>query len=418
MLDDDIDCFYEHDPTEGLRRPVHHDTACIRSFGFMQQVMRESKFPATEEEIDSRFNKLGPLWDEIMQPLMMKTLDKDVESFGMPAFSYLMKLFSDTVVKKESAKDPSHLLNVLESYQLKAEGKIVEDALSKGDMVGQVALWNQDSTAQTAYFDRLAKGDTKSTHLVSSVRYQVVLFNLNSVRHIHPVTDDVLFDEPIYGEVRKQLQIVSDPNKAKHGYCLSSATLAAMQGYRSEDKVLVYLLALNKISGFMVYWFGFRCGGGDSIQDQSGKYKKLTPLRGNTGVTTAAVSTPRSSEDVSRSPFDMENEKYSKVQYVDTQSICSYFAQLDQDQATRNSLNDIGSLHFLDLPVLMRPCNAGIDEKQLKLDLDKRLADLNLIEKVVKRDGSCQFHSLADQLTKFMAPPPATVICEPKQSIG
>ena len=70
----------------------------------------------------------------------------------------------------------------------------------------------------------------RSTHFVSSVRYQVVLFNLEAIKGIHPVSDDALFEKPLSIEEKAKLVLTAKNQEldnqnactvAKLGICIT-----------------------------------------------------------------------------------------------------------------------------------------------------------------------------------------------------
>jgi len=92
------------------------------------------------------------------------------------------------------------------------------------------------------------------THIISSKRYQVVLYNLDAIKGIHPVSDKVLFETTLNYEERKQLL-----ESAKSAtFEIKNVCIAARQGYICDDKIHVHYQILNSVSGFLVYYYSFQ----------------------------------------------------------------------------------------------------------------------------------------------------------------
>ncbi len=87
---------------------------------------------------------------------------------------------------------------------------------------------------------------------MSAERYQVVLYNSDALKGIHPVSDKAFFEKTL-GRVEKCRLVNSislnkwDENKCK----------AARFGYKNSDKAHVYYQLANGVSGFMTYFYGF-----------------------------------------------------------------------------------------------------------------------------------------------------------------
>lgn len=83
-------------------------------------------------------------------------------------------------------------------------------------------------------------------------RYQVVLYNMEALQGIHPVSDDVLFEQPLTPDekIRKIKAIGNSWD------CPEKIDLARL-GYKHSDKMHVYYQIRNGISGYKVYYFTF-----------------------------------------------------------------------------------------------------------------------------------------------------------------
>ncbi len=89
--------------------------------------------------------------------------------------------------------------------------------------------------------------------MISSERYQVVLFNLDAIKGIHPVSDDNFFLEPLDRNEKAQLVKSAKSRKFSSKVVCKSAEF----GYKCSDKAHVFYQILNGVTGFLVYYFSF-----------------------------------------------------------------------------------------------------------------------------------------------------------------
>jgi len=81
----------------------------------------------------------------------------------------------------------------------------------------------------------------------------VVLYNLDAIKGIHPVSDKVLFESTLNYEERKNLVTSAKSQSFKDGPVCE----AARSGYKCSDKAHVFYQRLNGVSGFLLYFFSF-----------------------------------------------------------------------------------------------------------------------------------------------------------------
>lgn len=89
--------------------------------------------------------------------------------------------------------------------------------------------------------------------MISSEREKVILYNLDAIKGIHPVSDASFFATPLEIEEKKELlQSFKARDYSNLNFC-KATTL----GYENIDKAYVYYQILNAVSGFLVYYFAF-----------------------------------------------------------------------------------------------------------------------------------------------------------------
>ena len=81
----------------------------------------------------------------------------------------------------------------------------------------------------------------------------MVLYNLDAIKGIHPVSDKVLFEPTLNYEERKKLVTSAKSKSFKDGPVCE----AARSGYKCSDKAHVLYQILNGVSGFLLYYFSF-----------------------------------------------------------------------------------------------------------------------------------------------------------------
>ena len=102
-------------------------------------------------------------------------------------------------------------------------------------------------------------------------RYQVVLYNLDAVKCIHPVSDEILFELTLNYEERRKL-VTSAKNRSFEN---ENVCEAARNGYKCSDKAHVLYQILNGVSGFLLYYFSFETLKCSSKVDEEEKSSEL-----------------------------------------------------------------------------------------------------------------------------------------------
>ncbi len=81
----------------------------------------------------------------------------------------------------------------------------------------------------------------------------MVLYNLDAIKGIHPVSDKVLFEPTLNYEERKKLVTSAKSQSLEN----ERVCEAARGGYKCSDKAHVLYQILNSVSGFLLYYFSF-----------------------------------------------------------------------------------------------------------------------------------------------------------------
>ncbi|ELR20552.1 uncharacterized protein ACA1_052430 [Acanthamoeba castellanii str. Neff] len=248
MVDDDISEFHEYDPAIYIRGSIQHTSSTARALLFLQLTMDAELFPSDTESVRQRSEALLGIkaaYNRIIYQNEELDADDQARLVDQIAVSRLLE---------QVARDPTCLIRELEERNLGRAAQMVQQITkAKSQHVGQVALWNSLTCAK-GYHDRLS-GFHKSTHMISPIRYQVVLYNLEAVAGFHPVTDDAFWEEPLSPHARHEL-MRKVSRSAKQPYNAEELKLMRL-GYKHSDAAYIKYLLLNNISGYMVYWFSF-----------------------------------------------------------------------------------------------------------------------------------------------------------------
>lgn len=248
MVDDDISEFHEYDPAIYIRGSIQHMSSTARALLFLQLTMDAELFPSDTESVRQRSEALLGIkaaYNRIIYQNEELDADDQARLVDQIAVSRLLE---------QVARDPTCLIRELEERNLGRAAQMVQQITkAKSQHVGQVALWNSLTCAK-GYHDRLS-GFHKSTHMISPIRYQVVLYNLEAVAGFHPVTDDAFWEEPLSPHARHEL-MRKVSRSAKQPYNAEELKLMLL-GYKHSDAAFIKYLLLNNISGYMVYWFSF-----------------------------------------------------------------------------------------------------------------------------------------------------------------
>ncbi|CAF0927850.1 unnamed protein product [Brachionus calyciflorus] len=247
LCDDDIDQFYIYDPRPQFRMCRTHPLAASKAFAYMCHVMdwaidgldvqlNEQADPLTRKQILGLIQKLG-----------------DVNTENEEAKDLIESILFD----KSYVKQKDYLFYLLR--KLEDEGKEIEKELKdlllneRAKVLGQVGLWNQNANSMRATITSRLQGNNRTTHAISKIRYQLVLYNMHAMNGIHPISDDALFEETLR-EQDKDILCSKIENK---NFDNKDACRAARQGYRYSDKAHVYYRILNRVTGYLVYYFSF-----------------------------------------------------------------------------------------------------------------------------------------------------------------
>ena len=121
-------------------------------------------------------------------------------------------------------------------------------------IIGQIGLLNSNSHKQKHLLEDRLKSPNKSTHFVSSVRYQVVLYNLEAIHSIHPISDEAMFEDCLSRRGKADLVFRARNKELGDQY----ASEAARLGYKYSDKAHVLYQIVNGISGIQVFYYSFK----------------------------------------------------------------------------------------------------------------------------------------------------------------
>lgn len=213
--------------------------------------MIEHAFPIDDESVKVRSEKIiGFLKDNIAQFYSDQDAQKFIfneknrESLARHPYSELSKI--------PQGKFKNHLLKLFNEIKPK---------------IGQVSLTiANDYSSRSRYLEDRLASNRRYTHMVSSGRYQVVLYDTEVTRGIHPVSDEALFTEPLSHSKKTEL-IHSAVKKGK----FSKEGQEAMKfGYKFSDSAHVRYLTLSGIGGFKVYYFACNEFVGPSLVDAEG----------------------------------------------------------------------------------------------------------------------------------------------------
>lgn len=253
LIDDDIDSFQEYNKNSQKRQ--HSDMAAFKALDYMSQVLSDGIDGKDVEKLaDDNENKIKI--DSKLKLSWVKELVKLEDSIKTEhevEYDQLLQLVNDG----NFYQDRDRIL-----YPLKCicgeNNSLYKDVYrnlyhERSKVIGQVALLNQSSYLVAKACDPRLEGSIKYTHSVLSSRYQLVLYNLNAIKGIHPVSDDAFFELPLNKEER-----IDNCKKAmKKGFSHEIACKVARLGYKYSDKAHVYYQIQNGVSGYVVYYFSF-----------------------------------------------------------------------------------------------------------------------------------------------------------------
>jgi hypothetical protein len=200
--------------------------------------MNAQQWPVDEESKKRRADFLGQITKWVQLVVAGPAADKIINECYMRRDTFI--------------RDPSRWLENMpwRGEQEKLQAK--QELLGKSKRIGQVGLWNShERTMQTPLFDRPRAIPGPITHAVSSVRHQVVLYDVENVKGIYPVSDEAFWTPPL---LRDNLQELISQVKDR----FSSAGRKALQfGYKFSDTAYVRQLCLHGVGGLQVDFFSF-----------------------------------------------------------------------------------------------------------------------------------------------------------------
>jgi hypothetical protein len=92
--------------------------------------------------------------------------------------------------------------------------------------------------------------------MVSTCRYQFVLYNTEATRHIHPVSDNALFEAPL-SHYEKTALVQESKKKRNRPRDSKPAQELIRTGYKFSDSAHVRQLCMHGVGGVQVYYFNF-----------------------------------------------------------------------------------------------------------------------------------------------------------------
>lgn len=235
LVDDDIEEFWEYD--RGLRNHVRVHP--WRPLAFMQNVLKDTLFSQSDTAREARKRTLEDDNGAFMQAIQRSV---DVKQFGQ--ISRLLGKSIDSL-----AKDPEPLLALLPP-EIQAECRSL---LYGKDRLGQVALWNSHGKSySTQLWDYQRKGPW--THIISTARQQVILYDTTCTAGIHPVSDAAFWEEPLPLDAWQGLIERVNKENRRDG---EASVVARESGYKFSDSAHVRQQLMHGIGGALVYRFSF-----------------------------------------------------------------------------------------------------------------------------------------------------------------
>ena len=249
FIDDKIDTFYEYNPNE--KEFQSNASAACRGLHYLSRVLDSE---LEQSQCDNQDTDL--LTKYLLRDIL--NLEAKVE----PNYQHLTQWIYDFLIKKcykDNNKECDNVLylldkipNVSNDLRSKFEELLVNAASKR---IGTLALFNYTATtSKNRYLARL-QGFNKGTHLIAKDRSQVVLYNMQGIKGIHPVADDDLFAEPLSPDVSEQLVQSCKLGKLTN----ENVCRATRLGYLPTETAHVHYQILNGVTGFVLYYFSFAC---------------------------------------------------------------------------------------------------------------------------------------------------------------
>ena len=255
FIDDDIETFFQYNDYE--RTFIRGQKQAFHALKFMSVVLDDSINQVSVMNNDDNFLS----WNDDLGQLKNIFLKSEYKS----EFTRLRNIISDKKINRKY--EIANLFSILSKNSLvednneakitllKVEKEIMEKLYSHNvKIIGQIGLLNSNSHKQKHLLEDCLKSPNKSTHFVSSVRHQVVLFNLEAIHSIHPVSDEAMFEDCLSRRDKADL-VFRARNKELSD---RDASEAARLGYKYSDKAHVLYQIVNGISGFQVFYYSFK----------------------------------------------------------------------------------------------------------------------------------------------------------------
>jgi hypothetical protein len=268
LIDDDIELLSQYDEVSRQRRTS--ESVPFRALDYMTRVLEYGIYGkdleknaslALFQDTPGEFSRLVSDWR--MDLTEATFTDKSVmrKKEENPQVFEKLKTFMGDLTQNGNIVEKDCLLLIHLLKQIVGENDLCKKVYgkligSRSKVIGQVSMNDQDHYTLKGPYNQRLQGSDKSTHCISSVRYQLVLYNLDAIRGIHPVCDDALFELPL--ENRERIDLCRD---AKNKDLLRkdvSAWKAAYSGYKYSDKAHVFYQILNGVSGYSMYYFSFK----------------------------------------------------------------------------------------------------------------------------------------------------------------
>ncbi|KAI9136875.1 hypothetical protein BKA69DRAFT_1101415 [Paraphysoderma sedebokerense] len=285
VIDDDIGRCEEFSPIH--HQSIHDEYTWFRSLSFLRKLLLNEMFSIDTEEL-RKFKRLlsaevtkfalnarvdiamiEPKLDKISETIVeyAERMEADTERRPIVAWEMMYYLSSDPDVASLARGQPT--------------GKTLASVLKQKfnlfkycDHIGTAALVKRSGTAYASMFRRL-QNFQKTTHFISSMIYQFVMYYSDAVKGLYHVDPDVFFNEDsLSHQDRTQLMKDSKGPDDANGQILMKL------GYKHEDKYHHRQLLLHGVTGFQVYWYSIQDNEEESLVN--GNANSFSAIRGQT----------------------------------------------------------------------------------------------------------------------------------------
>ncbi|KAI9136874.1 hypothetical protein BKA69DRAFT_76469 [Paraphysoderma sedebokerense] len=258
VIDDDIGRYEEFSPKH--HQNIFDEYTTFRSLAFLRKSLLTEMFPLNNEEL-KRFKLL--LSSEVLKFALSSGLSEEEmecksEQISAKIVSYVEGMQADAETRPVIAWEMLKYLSIDPEIASLASSKekTLLSALKKKfnlfkscDHIGTAALVNRASTAYATLYRRL-QNFQKTTHYISSMIYQCVMYHTDAIKGLYHVDQDVFFNEECLShQDRAQLMKQTKGPDDANGQALMKL------GYKHEDKYHHRQLLLHGVTGFQVYWY-------------------------------------------------------------------------------------------------------------------------------------------------------------------